>query len=59
MTAPTNRGSIAFHTRMGFSPLPGPCSECDVPFLRPMMDQRGPGPVPETIARSDGEVTVN
>ena len=39
VTAPTNRGSIAFHTRMG-PPLPGPCSECDVPFT-PAYD--GPG----------------
>jgi ribosomal protein S18 acetylase RimI-like enzyme len=40
VTAPTNRGSIAFHTRMGFVPLPGPCSEGDVPFT-PAYD--GPG----------------
>ena len=40
VTAPTNRGSIAFHTRMGFSPQPGSCSECDVPFT-PAYD--GPG----------------
>ena len=40
VTAPTNRGSIAFHTRMGFAPLPGPCSEGEVPFT-PAYD--GPG----------------
>ena len=32
VTAPTNRGSIAFHTRMGFAPLPGRCTESQVPF---------------------------
>lgn len=32
VTAPTNRGSIAFHTRMGFTALPGPCSDGNVPF---------------------------
>jgi ribosomal protein S18 acetylase RimI-like enzyme len=40
VTAPTNRGSVAFHTRMGFALLPGPCSERDVPFT-PAYD--GPG----------------
>jgi L-amino acid N-acyltransferase YncA len=32
VTAPTNRGSIAFHIRMGFAPLPGLCHDCEVPF---------------------------
>ena len=40
VTAPTNRGSIAFHTRMGFVPLPGHCTEGAVPFT-PAYD--GPG----------------
>jgi ribosomal protein S18 acetylase RimI-like enzyme len=40
VTAPTNRGSIAFHTRMGFVPLPGPGREGEVPFT-PAYD--GPG----------------
>lgn len=33
VTAPTNRGSIAFHTRMGFAPLPGPQTERQIPFI--------------------------
>ena len=32
VTAPTNRGSIEFHTRMGFAVLPGPCSELHVSY---------------------------
>jgi L-amino acid N-acyltransferase YncA len=40
VTAPTNRGSIAFHTRMGFTPLPGPYTEYQVPFTA---DYDGPG----------------
>jgi L-amino acid N-acyltransferase YncA len=40
VTAPTNRGSIAFHARIGFVPLPGPGSECEVPFTP---DYDGPG----------------
>lgn len=40
VTAPTNRDSIAFHTRIGFVPLPGPCSESEIPFT-PAYD--GPG----------------
>jgi hypothetical protein len=40
VTAPTNRGSIAFHTRMGFALLPGPCVGSEVPFT-PAYD--GPG----------------
>ena len=40
VTAPTNRGSIAFHTRMGFVPQPGPCSDSEIPFT-PAYD--GPG----------------
>jgi hypothetical protein len=32
VTAPTNLGSIAFHTRMGFSFLPGPDSQGRVPY---------------------------
>jgi ribosomal protein S18 acetylase RimI-like enzyme len=32
VTAPTNRGSIAFHTRMGFILLPGPDSGSEIPF---------------------------
>jgi GNAT superfamily N-acetyltransferase len=40
VTAPTNRDSIAFHTRMGFVLLPGPCADCDVWFT-PAYD--GPG----------------
>ena len=32
VTAPTNGGSIAFHSRMGFELLPGPCADCDVWF---------------------------
>ncbi len=40
VTAPTNRGSIGFHTRMGFALLPGPGREGDVPFT-PAYD--GPG----------------
>jgi ribosomal protein S18 acetylase RimI-like enzyme len=32
VTAPTNRGSIEFHTRMGFVVLPGPCSELHVAY---------------------------
>jgi L-amino acid N-acyltransferase YncA len=32
VTAPTNRSSIAFHTRMGFSFLPGPESDGQVPY---------------------------
>jgi len=40
VTAPSNRGSIAFHTRMGFALLPGHCGECEVPFT-PAHD--GPG----------------
>jgi ribosomal protein S18 acetylase RimI-like enzyme len=40
VTAPTNRGSIAFHTQMGFVPLPGPCSELQFPYSP---DYDGPG----------------
>jgi len=40
VTAPTNQGSIAFHTRMGFVPLSGPRTEHGVPFT-PAYD--GPG----------------
>ena len=32
VTAPTNHGSIAFHTRMGFALLPGPCTRDEVSF---------------------------
>jgi L-amino acid N-acyltransferase YncA len=40
VTAPTNSGSLAFHSRLGFAPLPGPCSQCGAPFT-PAFD--GPG----------------
>lgn len=40
VTAPTNRGSIVFHTRMGFALLPGSCADRDVWFT-PAYD--GPG----------------
>ena len=40
VTSPTNRSSIAFHMRMGFAPLPGPCAEHEVPFTP---DFDGPG----------------
>jgi ribosomal protein S18 acetylase RimI-like enzyme len=40
VTAPTNLGSIAFHTRMGFALLPGPCTKNAVSFT-PAYD--GPG----------------
>ena len=40
VTAPANRGSIAFHARMGFAVLPGPCSEIQVPYIP---DYDGPG----------------
>ncbi len=32
VTAPSNRGSIAFHTRMGFAALPGLHTETQIPF---------------------------
>lgn len=40
VTAPTNRGSIAFHRRLGFEPLDGPSHESGVPFT-PGYDGRG------------------
>jgi hypothetical protein len=40
VTAPTNRSSIAFHTRMGFEILPGPCASSEASFT-PAYD--GPG----------------
>lgn len=40
VTAPTNRGSIAFHTRMGFTLLAGPGASREIPFT-PAYD--GPG----------------
>jgi ribosomal protein S18 acetylase RimI-like enzyme len=40
VTAPTNRGSISFHTRMGFTPLSGPCGEREIPYTP---DYDGPG----------------
>jgi GNAT superfamily N-acetyltransferase len=40
VTAPTNSGSIAFHTRMGFLPQPGPHRDGEIPFT-PAYD--GPG----------------
>jgi L-amino acid N-acyltransferase YncA len=40
VTAPMNRGSISFHTRLGFESLPGPCTECEIPYT-PAYD--GPG----------------
>jgi L-amino acid N-acyltransferase YncA len=40
VTAPTNSGSIAFHTRMGFAPLPGLCTEFQAPYSP---DYDGPG----------------
>ena len=40
VTAPTNRGSIAFHTQMGFELLPGPCTRSAI-SLHP--DYDGPG----------------
>jgi len=40
VTAPSNHGSISFHTRMGFAPLPGPCSKREIPYT-PAYD--GPG----------------
>ena len=40
VTAPTNRGSIAFHTQMGFELLPGPCTRSAISFT-PAYD--GPG----------------
>ena len=40
VTAPSNRGSIAFHTKLGFEPLAGPCHLGGVPYV-PAYD--GPG----------------
>ena len=40
VTAPANRGSIAFHTRMGFTLMPGPCATGELSFT-PAYD--GPG----------------
>ena len=40
VTAPANRGSIAFHTRIGFQPLPGSDSEGHIPYTP---DYDGPG----------------
>jgi ribosomal protein S18 acetylase RimI-like enzyme len=40
VTAPTNHASIAFHTRMGFAVLPGPCAGIQVPYSP---DYDGPG----------------
>jgi hypothetical protein len=40
VTAPTNRSSIAFHARMGFTQLAGACANGEVSFT-PVYD--GPG----------------
>lgn len=40
VTAPVNRGSIAFHTRLGFTPLPGTAAADGVPYTP---DYDGPG----------------
>ncbi|MFN8592361.1 MAG: GNAT family N-acetyltransferase [Thermomicrobiales bacterium] len=40
VTAPINRGSIAFHTRLGFTPLSGPASRDGIPYTP---DYDGPG----------------
>jgi GNAT superfamily N-acetyltransferase len=40
VTSPVNRGSIAFHRRLGFEAQPGPRYEADVPYTP---DYDGPG----------------
>lgn len=40
VTSPRNEGSVAFHRRLGFAPLPGPCASDETPYT-PAYD--GPG----------------
>ena len=40
VTSPSNLGSIAFHTRIGFQPLPGSREQGDIPYAP---DYDGPG----------------
>jgi ribosomal protein S18 acetylase RimI-like enzyme len=49
VTAPTNRSSIAFHARMGFTQLAGACANGEVSFT-PVYD--GPGEDRERFRRS-------
>jgi hypothetical protein len=49
VTSPSNAGSIAFHTRLGFRPLPGPAETAGIPYL-PNYD--GPGEHRVRLVRS-------